>query len=233
MSGSPVVNTPTRGASPLSRDLESMPSMGSLNGRGNTGSISRRNPRIDREDIHKRLLRKRNPDSPMPEEIGEASMTADRSTSGEVADTSVNLDDVPLALLRTSVPPPLHREGTYDGVMSIDPNCQPTDPPRPSVLMRAHSEVETSGTRTTSAPDFQGLDLNLPDGGTSLDISLGTPGATGVEIDEVKSALERNVVTEPNITHPPTITISSLDTRQLILKLEEDGRNCKDRLTWR
>lgn len=193
MSGSPAINTPTRGASPFPQDLESMPSLGSLNGRGNTGSISRRNPRIDREDIHKRLLRKRNPDSPMPEEVGEISMTADRSTNGEAADTSVQLDDVPLALLRTSLPPPLHREGTYDGVMSIDPNSQPADPPRPDVLMRAHSEIETSGTRTTSAAGFQGLDLNLPDGSTSLDISLGTSGATRVEIDEVKSALERLV----------------------------------------
>jgi hypothetical protein len=64
--------------------------------------------------------------------------------------------------------------------------------------MRAHSEIETSGTRTTSLPGFQGLDLNLPDGSTSLDISLGTSGAISVEIDEVKSALERlvqNVVT--------------------------------------
>ena len=200
MSGSPAVNTPTRGASPFPQDLESVPSMGSLNGRGNTGSISRRNPKIDREDIFKRLLRKRNPDSPMPEEIGETSMTADRSTSGEAADMSVQLDDVPLALLRTSVPPPLHREGTYDGVMSIDPNTQPTDPPRPDVLMRAHSEIETSGTRTTSTAGFQGLDLNLPDGSTSLDISLGTSVATRVEIDdEVKSALERlvqNAVTD-------------------------------------
>jgi len=75
--------------------------------------------------------------------------------------------------------------------MSIDPNSQPTDPPRPDVLMRAHSEIETSGTRTTSAAGFQGLDLNLPDGSTSLDISLGTSVATGVEIDEFKSALER------------------------------------------
>jgi hypothetical protein len=65
MSGSPAFNTPIRVASPSSRDLESMPSMGSLN--GSTGSLSRRNPRIDREDIHKRLLLKRNIDSPMPE----------------------------------------------------------------------------------------------------------------------------------------------------------------------
>ena len=191
-SGSPAFGTPTRVAPPFSRDLESMPSMGSLNGHSNMGSLSRRNPRIDREDIHKRLLRKRNPESPMPEEIGETSTIAGRSTSGDATNMSVQSDDVPLALLRASVPP-LHREGTYDGVMSIDPNPQPADPPRPSVLIRAHSEVVTGGIHTASTTGFQGLDLNLPDDSPSLDISLDASGMARVEIDEVRSALERLV----------------------------------------
>ena len=188
-SGSPSLGTPTRGASPFSKGLKSMPSIGSLNGRGNTGSPSRPNPRIGREDIHKRLLRKINPESPMPEETGEASTAADRPTS----DMSMQSDNVPLALLRTFAPQPLHREGTYDGVMSIDPDPQPADPPRPSVLIRAHSEVETSGTRGAGIADFQGLELSLPDGSPGLDISLGASEATRVDIDDVKSALERLV----------------------------------------
>jgi hypothetical protein len=192
-SGSPALGTPTRGASPFSRGLESMPSIGSLNGRGSPGSLSQRNPRIDREDIHKRLLRKRNTDSPMPEETGHASTAADRPTGGDVTDMSMQSDNVPLALLRTSVLQPLRREGTYDGVMSIDPNPQPADPPRPSVLMRAHSEVETNGTYGTGIADFQGLELSLPDGSPGLDISLGASEATRVDIDDVRSALERLV----------------------------------------
>ena len=189
-SGSPALGTPTRGASPFSRGLESMPSIGSLNGHGSTGSLSRRNPRIDREDIQKRLLRKLNTGNPMPEETREVPTAADRPTSGDVTDMSTQSDNVPLALLRPSVPKPLHREGTYDGVMSIDPNPQPADPPRPSVLMRAHSEVETSGTRIA---DFQGLELSLPGGSPGLDISLGASETTRVDIDDVKSALERLV----------------------------------------
>ena len=192
-SGSPALGTPTRGASSFSRGLESMPSIGSLNGRGSTGSVSRRNPRIDREDIHKRLLRKLNPDSPMPEETREASTTADRPTSGDVTDISTLSDNVPLALLRASVPQPLRREATYDGVMSIDPNPQPADPPRPSVLMRAHSEVETSGTSGAGIGDFQGLELSLPGGSPGLNISLGASETSRVEIDDVRSALERLV----------------------------------------
>lgn len=124
----------------------------------------------------------------MPEETA-----ADHPTSGDVTDMSTQSDNVPLALLRTSVRQPLHREGTYDGVMSIDPNPQPADPPRPSVVVRAHSEVETSGTRGTGIADFQGLELSLPSGSPGLDISLGASEATRVDIDDVRSALERLV----------------------------------------
>lgn len=191
-SGSPAFAAPTRVAPPFSRDLESMSSMGSLNGLDSNGSVSRRNPRIDREDIHKRLLRKRTTDSPMPE-TGETSTMADHTISGDAADTSVQSDDMPLALLRTFSPSRLRREGTHDGVMSIDPNPQPADPPRPSVVVRAHSEIETNGTRSVSTTGFQGLDLNLPSDSTSFDLSLGASGTTRVEIDEVKSALERLV----------------------------------------
>ena len=188
---SPALPPSTPTPSSFSLGLESMPSNGSINSHGSIGSISRRNPRIDREDIHKRLLRKRNPDSPMPEELGETSTTGDRPISGDATDTQSDADDIPLATLRALSPHPLHREGTYDGVMSIDPNPQPADPPRPSMIVRAQTEPEIGDTRGTATPDFHGLDLNLPGGGPSLDLSLGTSGS--VEISEVRSALERLV----------------------------------------
>ncbi|KAI0249242.1 hypothetical protein BJV78DRAFT_713955 [Lactifluus subvellereus] len=200
-SGSPAFPAPTPIPSPFSLGLESMPSNGSLNSHSSIGSISRRNPRIDREDIHKRLLRKRNTDSPMPEELGEISTTSDRPTSGDATDTQ---DNIPLATLRALAPQPLHRERTYDGVMSIDPNPQPADPPRPSALARAQTESEIGDTRGTGTPTFHGLDLNLPDGSPSLDLSLGTSGS--VEISEVRSALERlvqDVVTDSAGTSTP------------------------------
>jgi len=50
-SGSPSLGTPMHGASPFSKGLESMPSIGSLNGHGNTGSPSRPNPRIGQENF--------------------------------------------------------------------------------------------------------------------------------------------------------------------------------------
>ncbi|KAI9462616.1 hypothetical protein F5148DRAFT_1300050 [Russula earlei] len=202
-SGSPAFTSPARVESPLSRNLESMPSTGSLTGPSGTGSISRRNPRIDREDIHKRLLLKRNIDSPVPEEIGETSTIADPLTNVDATDISIQSEGAPLGLLQTSVPPPppLHREGTYDGVMSIDPDPQPADPPRPSMLVRAQSEIETNSTRSTSTIGFQGLKLDFSDDSPSLDLSLNASasGSTRVEIDEVKSALERlvqNVATD-------------------------------------
>jgi hypothetical protein len=187
-SGSPAFAPPTPMASPFPPALESMPSNGSLNSHESIGSLSRRNPRIDREDIHKRLLRKRNADSPMPEELGEMSTTANRPTNGDATDTQ--LDEMPLAALRTLMSRPIHRERTYDGVMSIDPNPQPADPPRPSVLVRAHTETETGDTHGAGTSDLHGRDFSLPDGNTTLDLSL---GAGSVEISEVRSALERLV----------------------------------------
>jgi hypothetical protein len=59
------------------------------------------------------------------------------------------------------------------------------------MIVRAQTEPEIGDTRGTATPDFHGLDLNLPGGGPSLDLSLGTSGS--VEISEVRSALERLV----------------------------------------
>ncbi|KAH9006604.1 hypothetical protein EDB86DRAFT_3070591 [Lactarius hatsudake] len=176
---------------PFSFDFESVPSMGSLGSRGSVESLSRRNPRIDRENIHKRLLRKRNTDSPAQEEPGEISI-ADRSTGGDATGISAELDDVSLAPPQPLVPPPLHRDGTYDGVMSIDPNPQPADPPRPSLVVRAQSELEAGA----STAGFQTRIRHVSPG---LDLGINAPGTTRVEIDEVRSALERlvqNVVTD-------------------------------------
>ena len=188
-SGSPAF------AAPFSLGFESVPSNGSLGSRGSIGSLSRRSPRIDREDIHKRLLRKINTDNSVPEEPGEMS-TADRSTSADQTDVSVELGDDSLAPPQPPVPPPLHRDGTYDGVMSIDPNPQPADPPRPSLVVRAQSELEPGDTHGAGTAGFHPPIRHVSPG---LDLSLSAPGTTRVEIDEVRSALERlvqNVVTD-------------------------------------
>ncbi|KAH9060540.1 hypothetical protein EDB87DRAFT_1615074 [Lactarius vividus] len=189
--GSPAFTASSHVAPPFSFGFESVPSMGSLGSRGSVESLSRRNPRIDREDIHKRLLRKRNTDSPAQEEPGEISI-ADRSTGGDATGISAELDGVSLAPTQPLVPLPLHRDGTYDGVMSIDPNPQPADPPRPSLVVRAQSELEAGA----STAGFQPRIRHVSPG---LDLGISVPGTTRVEIDEVRSALERlvqNVVTD-------------------------------------
>ncbi|KAI0301574.1 hypothetical protein B0F90DRAFT_1925455 [Multifurca ochricompacta] len=190
-SGSPVFAVPTHVASTFSRGLQSTPSAGSLSSRGSIGSLSRRNPRPDREDVHKHLLRKRSADSPVLDEIGESPLTVDNWTKADITDVSVGLDDVPLAPPGSLVPLPLHKDGTYDGVMSIDPDPQPVDPPRPSIFARAKSETEVSGARGTAG--LHSLDLDVSNVSKSIDLGLGAPGATRVEINEVKSALERLV----------------------------------------
>ncbi|KAF8273415.1 hypothetical protein EI94DRAFT_1826162, partial [Lactarius quietus] len=191
-SGSPAFAAPSHVAPPFSLSLESVQTVGSLGSRGSIGSLSGRSPRIDREDIHKRLLRKRNTDSPVPEELGEMS-AADRSTSADPTEVSLELGDDSLV---PPQPSSVHRDGTYDGVMSIDPNPQPADPPRPSLVVRAQSELEPGDTHSAGTAGFQTRIRHVSPG---LDIGLGAPGSTRVEIDEVQSALERlvqNVVTD-------------------------------------
>ena len=194
-SGSPAFAASPHVAPSFSLGLESIPSTGSLDSQGSIESLNRRNPRIDREDIHKRLLRKRNTDSPAPEEAGDMSITG-CSTSSDPTDLSVELGNGSLVPSLPPVLPPLHKDGTYDGVMSIDPNPQPADPPRPSLVVRAQSEVELGDTHGVGTAAIQ---TRIRHVSPSLDLSLNAPGTTRVEIDEVRSALERlvqNVVTD-------------------------------------
>ena len=105
--------------------------MGSLNGGGSTGSLSRRNPRIDWEDVHKRLLLKRNTDSSTPEETGEASMTADRPTSSSTpiplnfSLPDVDITEARLVLIAKALPSMLVMSliMTSDRPGSIVPTC--------------------------------------------------------------------------------------------------------------
>lgn len=68
------------------------------------------------------------------------------------------------------VPPSLSREKNYthDGVMELDPAPQPIDPPRPDVLVRAHSDVDERPVAQASARSgFQGLEMEF--GGGAFD----------------------------------------------------------------
>ncbi|KAI0364141.1 hypothetical protein BV20DRAFT_1116518 [Pilatotrama ljubarskyi] len=81
---------------------------------------------------------------------------------------------VPLLMVRGQNP-------TYDGVMSIDPEPQPIDPPRPTLAARAHS-IDVGPAldgKTDAKRAFEGLDLDfehgfaLGDEGMSLSAGLG------------------------------------------------------------
>ncbi|TFY68556.1 hypothetical protein EVJ58_g950 [Rhodofomes roseus] len=90
-----------------------------------------------------------------------------------------------------SPPPPMSREKnyTYDGVMSVDPNPQPIDPPRPNVLARAHSDVEDKSM-------FQGIQMDFDHSafGLGQEDMFGRTGSTSsrgdVHLGDV-SALDR------------------------------------------
>ena len=72
------------------------------------------------------------------------------------------------------VPPSLSREKnyTYDGVMELDPEPQPIDPPRPDALVRAHSSVDERERLAAPASEksaFLGIEMEFGGGGGAFD----------------------------------------------------------------
>lgn len=180
---------------PLHRGLGMLgESTGSLN-----GSASRRGagPRISREDVQRRVLERRGTESPVGSSpvvggLGVSPVQSGR-TSGQF-DVSTEVEDEAMDGLHSDhdhhgdneglKPRPMKRQDnpTYDGVMAIDPEPQPRDPPRPTLHARAYSESASAflgadggeGGRGTDASSFVGLDVI--DAGTRFDLDLGKWG---------------------------------------------------------
>ncbi|KAI0056363.1 hypothetical protein BV25DRAFT_1832375 [Artomyces pyxidatus] len=207
-SGSPSTN-PSRIASPLGNPRAS--SSGSLGSQGSLGSLNGRSPRISREDVHKRLLRKRSIESPLHEEVLPADSQSTQPATDDHEDSTdvsmnMDVDSRPGSRLRSSIQAPTLRRDdnpTYDGVMSIDPEPQAIDPPRPSLLARAFSE--DGAVQSAPSSTFKGLAFDFSGSGSGLGTDLGLSGmafaATKLEVDEVRSALDRlidDVAADPN-----------------------------------
>ena len=109
-----------------------------------TGSPgSGRSPRITRENVQRILEKKRSIDSPLRDRIDPA-FDFPATASGhslQTAPASPVNDSKPKRATPSRIPPPkMTRDNpTYDGVMSINPEPQPNDPPRPSMPTRAAS----------------------------------------------------------------------------------------------
>ncbi|KAH9942234.1 uncharacterized protein BXZ73DRAFT_87885 [Epithele typhae] len=158
------LNSPRSGSgSPFQRQLFKPPStssLGSLINRRASPHVS-----ITREVIQERLLRRKS------EEVLVASQSASPISS---APSSVSPeDDVDVDMSHDTEPDdaadaadakysnPLTHANTYDGVLSLDPEPQPTDPPRPSLPERA-STMRTLDMDTKRA--LEGLDLDFEHG---------------------------------------------------------------------
>ena len=193
-------NSPRSGSgSPFQRQLFKPSSTSSLSSVASTHR--RASPLITREVIQERLLRRKSEEalsighsasnSPAPQLDGDENEPATLAPEdpGDVnlnADTSraTEPEDEPHGLSRSM------RRGqnpTHDGVMSIDPEPQPIDPPRPSpsVMQRAHTIDNVDGASATGDPKmdakhaFAGLDLDFEHGfglgeeGMSVSAGLG------------------------------------------------------------
>ncbi|KDQ55167.1 hypothetical protein JAAARDRAFT_181183 [Jaapia argillacea MUCL 33604] len=182
-----------RVASPLGRTmglgLMDTGSSGSLrsNGSGSEkGSVGGRSPRISREDVARRLMKKRSVESPLREvleggEIWVKETESSREGSGEVEveveekgkerkgkgkeratpSTDVSVDEAVIGRVeRREVGAPLRRgeNPTFDGVMEVDPEVQSIDPPRPSFHQRAHTIDDFSN---LSGSGFEALEVDF------------------------------------------------------------------------
>ncbi|KAH8096761.1 hypothetical protein BXZ70DRAFT_1009443 [Cristinia sonorae] len=176
-SGSPLLS---RSGSPFVGSLAKSASQTSLN-----GSLNGRSPRISREDVHRRLLTKRSIESPLRESVDFFS----HATPTEVPTTQHESS-------ARALPRPLTRDNpTYDGVMSIDPEPQAIDPPRPSPVARAHS-AESLVPQVTGKEAFEGLNMDFSTGFDLGDVGAGLDNGLGMSLREtplgdMRSALDR------------------------------------------
>ena len=179
-SGSPLL---TRSASPLLNGLPKSASQTSLH--SPSSSLNGRSPRVSREDVHRKLLTRRSTESPLRESVDSMGRRASTEEPEEHRGSASR-----------ALPRPLARDNpTYDGVMSVDPEPQPIDPPRPSLGLRAHS-VDGMMPEFHAKEAFKGLDVDFTSGfdvggigadaGDGLGMSLGeTP------LGDMRSALDR------------------------------------------
>ncbi|RPD53327.1 hypothetical protein L226DRAFT_540672 [Lentinus tigrinus ALCF2SS1-7] len=177
--------TPRSGSgSPFPRQIFKQASASSL---GSLTSGGRRSP-ITREAIQERLLRRKSEDaleasrsatsSPAPPPPAEpVEKTHDERDEQPCGDTSQMTE--PAEEERAGLPPMTRHNPTHDGVMSIDPEPQPIDPPRPTLQERAHS-IDGSRPAMDAKTAFEGLDLDFGRGfalgeeGMSVSAGLGT-----------------------------------------------------------
>ena len=140
-SGSPFI----RGDSPLNRGLPRTDSSNDLHS-PTASPDGGKSPRITRENAQKILEKRRSFDSPPQDRVDSPPIGPSPSDTGQRFDTATNS---PASITErrskcptpSRVPPPkLTRDNpTYDGVMTNDPEPQPSDPPMPDMIPRAAS----------------------------------------------------------------------------------------------
>ncbi|KAI0752981.1 hypothetical protein C8Q80DRAFT_1267434 [Daedaleopsis nitida] len=168
-------NSPRSGSgSPLQKQLFKTASTSSL------GSLTGRSP-ITREMIRERI-RKRSEES-----LGASRSTSSSPAPAQVASKDSDEEEVdpdasrvtePVSDFPAAMPLMTRQNGTHDGVISIDPEPQPIDPPRPALSERAHS-IDVPDIAMDAKRAFAGLELDFEHGfglgeeGMSVSAGLG------------------------------------------------------------
>lgn len=174
-SGSPFV----RADSPLARSLPRMGSSTDMHS-ASASPAGRGSPRITRENVAKILQKKHSIDSPLREkaENTPSSPPELRPATNSATNSPAATPQRRSASTASPIPAPrLTRDNpTYDGVMPLDPEPQPADPPRPSIAPRAASFDVTA--------DAAGSSAGPPPANDPEDLGF-------VHLGDMKSALDR------------------------------------------
>ena len=195
-----------------------MPDSGTGSRSSSPASMTR-SPRISREDVQRRLAKKRSGSFESVRSLlvldavpGEREREKEEEESALVTDGDTPRVDkgkerekeragpsktTPNKIPRVPPPSLSRMHPTYDGVLSIDPAPQPADPPRPSVPVRAASYQDTeaggspfAGSRSVNAYAMPSSASPVPtEGGTPQDKTSGK--GKGVQLGNMQSALDR------------------------------------------
>jgi hypothetical protein len=213
-SGSPSLNRPssrsgspfTRGESPLQRGLVRMGSSNDIQS-ANSSPASNRSPRITRENVQKILKKKHSIESPLREKAENAfgtPLSGPSSLDVTPIDTAVSTPTRP-PISRIPVPKLTRDNPTYDGVMSISPEPQPSDPPRPTMAPRSASfDVAAEATGADEVGFVQlgdmksALDRLMADVAGEARASPDGQGVLGLKIEAVTEGIKAGCYSLPD-----------------------------------
>lgn len=234
LGGSPFARTPqSRNGSPFARSLPKSSSSSSLIGDLN-GSPSGRSPRITREGVQKKLEKQRSLESPLRESVKDVLAESEqlRRSVDSPTHPQANTPNSSRHALKRIPPPKLTREPTYDGVLSLDPDAQPSGPPPPSLFSRSHSTDDATNVEGSSLANLNemksALDRLMADVAGEATLAADGKGVVGLKIEAVTEGIQAGRFSIPSVLPTPTEDEGDESNQAIPMDAEEQHEDRMD-----